>query len=138
MTLNEIFQNYRTIAVVGMSKNSEKASNYVPMFLKEKGYNIIPINPTAEEIDAMKCYTSISEIPEKIEILNVFRLSEQAYAVVEEAIVRKKEKGDIDVIWLQEGIINDRARELAESNGVHFVQNKCMLKEYNNSKFSNS
>ncbi len=132
MTLNEIFENYKTIAVYGMSKNKEKAAGYVPLYLKQHGYNIIPINPTTSEIDGMKSYSTLSEVPDKIQILNVFRPSELALQVVEEAIERKKNKGDIEVIWLQEGIINDKAKELAEKNGINFVQDKCMLKEFIN------
>lgn len=138
MTIKEIFRNYKNIAVYGMSKNREKAASYVPLYLKEQGYNIIPINPTTNEIEGMKCYSNIAEIPDKIDILNVFRPSEQALAVVEEAIERKKTKGDIEIIWLQEGIINDKAKELAENNGIHFIQDKCMLKEFHSYKLSDS
>lgn len=130
MTFKEIFDNYKTIAVYGMSSNPLKPSNYVPALLKNNGYNTIPVNPMADEIDGMKSYKSLNDIPENIEILNVFRPSEQALGVVQEAIERKKAKGDIKLIWLQEGIINDEARELALANGIEFIQDRCMKKEF--------
>lgn len=132
MSFKPIFDKYRTIAVYGMSTNPAKASNEVPALLESAGYNIIPINPVAQEIDGKKSYPKIADIPDKIEILNVFRPSEQALDVVKEAIERKKEKGDIYVIWLQEGIVNDEAKKLAEENGIEFVQDRCMKKEYQN------
>ncbi len=130
MSYKQIFDKYRTIAVYGMSTNPAKPSNEVPALLESAGYNIIPINPVAQEINGKKSYPKIADIPDKIEILNVFRPSEQALDVVKEAVERKKEKGDIEVIWLQEGIRNDEAKKLAEENGIEFVQDRCMKKEY--------
>ncbi len=130
MSYKQIFDKYRTIAVYGMSTNPAKPSNEVPALLESAGYNIIPINPVAQEINGKKSYPKIADIPDKIEILNVFRPSEQALDVVKEAVERKKEKGDIEVIWLQEGIRNDEAKKLAEENGIEFVQDRCMKIEY--------
>jgi len=130
MTIREIFDKYKTIAVYGMSTNEVKPSNYVPVFLMNQGYNIIPLNPVASEIAGQKVQKNILDIPDNIDILNVFRPSEQVLEVVEEAVERKKQKGDIKLIWLQEGIINDDAKKLAESHGIEFIQDKCMLKEY--------
>ena len=132
MSIKSIYEDYKTIAVYGMSSNPSKPSNFVPAFLESVGYNIIPINPTAAEIDGKKAYPKLMDIPDKIEILDVFRPSDMALGVVQEAVERKKEKGDIYVVWLQEGIINDDAKKLAEENGIEFVQNRCMLKEYKN------
>jgi len=132
MTIKEIFDNYKTIAVYGMSSNESKAAHYVPAFLLSKGYNIKPINPIADEIAGQKVYRNIMDIPDKIDILNVFRPSKDALGVVEEAVKRKKEKGDIDLIWLQEGIINYDAEALAKENGIEFIQDRCMYKEYLN------
>ncbi len=132
MTMQEIYSNYKTIAVYGMSTNPAKPAHNVPEFLDSKGYNIIPINPGADEIIGKKAYARLADIPDEIDILDVFRPSEQALGVVEEAVERKKAKGDIKLIWLQEGIINDEAKKLAEENGIEFIQDKCMLKEYKN------
>jgi len=132
MSIKDIFEKYKTIAVYGMSTNDVKPSHYVPTFLLSQGYKIIPINPVANEIAGQKAYKNIIDIPEDIEILNVFRPSNLVLEVVEEAIERKKQRGDIDLIWLQEGIVNDEAKKIAESFGIEFIQDRCMLKEYKN------
>jgi uncharacterized protein len=132
MTIKEIFDIYKNIAVVGMSTNSSKPAQKVPAYLHSKGYNIIPVNPMADEIIGLKAYKNIADIPDNIDIVNVFRPSNDALAVVEKAVERKKSKGDVKLIWLQEGIINDNAKKLAEDNGIEFIQDKCMHKEYAN------
>ena len=132
MTFKEIFDNYKIIAVYGMSTNGAKPSHHVPAFLLSQGYNIIPVNPVANEIAGQKVYKNLFDIPDEIEILNVFRPSALALEVVQEAVERKKAKGDIKLIWLQEGIINDEAKKLAEDNGIEFIQDRCMYKEYQN------
>ena len=119
------FYSLKNIAVVGMSKNPEKAAYYVPKYLADKGYNIIPINPTADEILGKKCYQKINEVDEPIDIVDVFRPSDQVMPVVEEAI-KKKPK----VIWLQEGIHNQEAEDLARKAGIEVVFNRCMLAEH--------
>jgi Predicted CoA-binding protein len=129
--IREIFENYHTIAVYGMSKNPEKAAHRVPAFLLAKGYVIIPVNPSADMILNQRSYSNLKEVEEQIDIIEVFRPSEEALSIVQEAIERKKEKGDIGVIWLQEGIQNEEAKMLAEKNGIIFIQERCMFKEYN-------
>jgi len=119
------FYSLKNIAVVGMSKNPEKAAYYVPKHLADRGYNIIPVNPTADEIMSKKCYHEINEVNESIDIVDVFRPSDQVMPVVEDAI-KKKPK----VIWLQEGIHNQEAEELARKAGIEVVFNRCMLAEH--------
>lgn len=119
------FYSLKNIAVVGMSKNPEKAAHYVPKYLADKGYNIIPVNPTTDEILGRKCYHEINEVNESIDIVDVFRPSDQVMPIVEEAI-KKKPK----VIWLQEGIHNKEAEELARNAGIEVVFNRCMLAEH--------
>ncbi|HSF27764.1 MAG TPA: CoA-binding protein [Nitrosopumilaceae archaeon] len=119
------FYSLKNIAVVGMSKNPEKAAHYVPKYLADKGYNIIPVNPTTDEILDRKCYHEINEVNELIDIVDVFRPSDQVMPIVEEAI-KKKPK----VIWLQEGIHNKEAEELARNAGIEVVFNRCMLAEH--------
>lgn len=113
------------IAVVGMSKNSSKAAHYVPKYLSENGYDITPVNPTTDEILGKKCYHHVSEIEEEIDIVDIFRPSDQVLSVIQEAI-KKKPK----VIWLQEGIHNSEAEELARKAGITVVFNRCMLAEH--------
>ncbi len=119
------FYELKNIAVVGMSKNPEKAAHYVPKYLAEKGYNIIPVNPTANEILGKKCYHELSDIPEHIDIVDVFRPSEQVMPVISEAIKLKPK-----VIWLQEGIHNIEAESLAQKAGIEIIFNRCMLAEH--------
>ena len=113
------------VVVVGMSKNSSKAAHYVPKYLADNGYDVIPVNPTTDEILGKKCYSSISEIDGNIDIIDVFRPSDQILPVIQEAI-KKKPK----VIWLQEGIHNPEAEELAKKAGIKVVFNRCMLAEH--------
>ena len=115
----------KKVVVIGMSKNSQKAAHFVPKYLFDNGYDITPVNPTSEEILGKKCYNSISEINEEIEIVDIFRPSDQVLPFVQEAI-KKKPK----VIWLQEGIHNSEAEELARKEGITVIFNRCMLAEH--------
>jgi uncharacterized protein len=116
----------KDIAVVGMSKNMEKAAHYVPKYLIEKGYNVIPVNPTTSEILGRKSYSSISEVPENIDIIDVFRRSEDVPNVIVDAM---KKKG-IKYIWMQEGIYNEEAESKAKENGFDVIYNRCMMAEH--------
>jgi len=122
--IKQIF-SLKNVAVIGMSKHQEKAAHYVPKYLSQNGYNIIPVNPTADEILDKKCYPSVEDIPEPIDIVDVFRPSDQVLPVVQQAI-KKKPK----VIWLQEGIHNAEAEDLARKEGIKVVFNRCMLAEH--------
>ncbi|HEY5735979.1 MAG TPA: CoA-binding protein [Nitrosopumilus sp.] len=113
------------VVVVGMSKNASKAAHYVPKYLSDNGYDVTPVNPTTDEILGKKCYGSISEIDGEIDIVDIFRPSDQVMPVVQEAI-KKKPK----VIWLQEGIHNSEAEDLAKKAGIKVVFNRCMLAEH--------
>ena len=115
----------KKVVVIGMSKNSQKAAHFVPKYLSDNGYDITPVNPTCEEILGEKCYNSVSEINEEIEIVDIFRPSDQVLPFVKEAI-KKKPK----VIWLQEGIHNSEAEELARKEGIKVIFNRCMLAEH--------
>jgi len=115
----------KKVVVIGMSKHSSKAAHFVPKFLLDNGYDITPVNPTAKEILGKKCYDSVLEIDEEIEIVDIFRPSDQVLPFVQEAI-KKKPK----VIWLQEGIHNSEAEELARKEGIKVVYNRCMLAEH--------
>lgn len=124
--LRKIYQ-LKNIAVVGMSKNEEKAGNFVPKYLIEHGYNVIPVNPTITEVLGRKSYPTIADIPEKVDIVDIFRKSEDVPTVVEDAI---KKKDQIKVIWMQEGIYNEEAEKKAKENGMDVVYNRCMMAEH--------
>lgn len=120
------FFDLKNIAVVGMSKNEGKAAHYVPKYLISVGYNVIPVNPTASEIQGRKSYLAVSNVTEKIDIVDIFRPSEDVQAVVEDAL--KKE--GIKVIWMQEGIYSEEAERMAREKGIEVVYNRCMLVEH--------
>ncbi len=130
MNKKEIFENYNNIAVFGMSTDPAKPAHTVPLYFIQKGYNVVPINPRADEIAGKKAYGSIDEVPGEIDILNVFRPSDECLEIVEKAVKRHREKGDIKLIWLQEGIVNNEAEKIALENGIDFIQNECLFKEY--------
>jgi len=115
----------KKVAVIGMSKHSSKAAHYVPRYLSENGFEITPINPTANEILGKKCYSSVLDVDGSIDIVDIFRPSDEVLPFVKDAI-KKKPK----VIWLQEGIHNSEAEELARKEGIIVVFNRCMLAEH--------
>jgi hypothetical protein len=115
----------KKVVVIGMSKNSSKAAHFVPKYLTDNGYDITPVNPTADKILGKNCYDSISEIDGEIDIVDIFRPSDDVLPFVIDAI-KKKPK----VIWLQEGIHNFEAEELARKEGIKVVFNRCMLAEH--------
>ena len=120
------FYGLKNIVVVGMSKNEGKAAHYVPKYLINHGYNVIPVNPTANEILGRKSYPAVSSVPEKIDIVDIFRPSKDVPAVVRDAL--KKE--GIKVIWMQEGIYSEEAERVAKEKGIKVVYNRCMLAEH--------
>ena len=120
------FYDLKNIAVVGMSKNEGKAAHYVPKYLIGLGYNVIPVNPTAGEIQGRKSYPAVSSVPEKIDIVDIFRPSEDVPAVVQDAL----KKDGIKVIWMQEGIYSEEAERMAKEKGIEVVYNRCMLAEH--------
>ena len=123
-TINKIF-TMRSIAVVGMSPKPQRPSHYVALYLKENGYNIIPVNPGQSEIAGMKSYSNLLEIPSKVDIVDVFRRSEHVVPIVKEAI-----KINAKAIWLQDGVINEEAAQVATSKNLLFVMNDCMLRRH--------
>src|ERR671929_480068 len=121
------FYQLKNIAVVGVSKNEEKPSHQVPKYLVEHGYNVIPVNPTLSEVLGRKAYPTIADIPEKVDIVDVFRKSEDIPAVINDAL---KKKDVIKVFWMQLGIYNEDAEKKAKENGIDVVYNRCMLVEH--------
>ncbi len=115
----------KKITVVGMSKHARKAAHFVPKYLSENNYEITPVNPNADEILGIKSYDEISQVDGEIEVVDVFRPSDQVLPIIIESI-KKKPK----VIWLQEGIHNEEAEELARKAGIKVVFNRCMLAEH--------
>lgn len=119
--LRQILLSVKTIAVVGLSSNPEKDSHGIAAYLKSQGYRIIPVNPTAEEILGEKSYPDLSSIPEKVDVVQVFRKPEDVPPVVNEAI-----QIGAKVVWMQEGIRHEEAAKKAREAGLQVVMNACM------------
>ena len=124
MTIESIL-NYRTIAVVGISDDPERPSHFVSSFLESHGYKIIPVNPKLTEWEGKKSYPDLLSIPEKVDVVDIFRRSEAVPPIVDEAIKIKAK-----VVWMQEGIVNEEAAAKARDAGIEVVMDRCMKKEY--------
>ncbi len=123
--VTEILKTSRTIAVVGLSSRSHRPSYGVAQYLQSAGYRIIPVNPEESEVLGQKCYARLEDIPERVDIVDVFRRSEFVPEIVEAAI-RIGARG----VWLQEGVIHAEAAERGRRAGLVVVVNKCILKEH--------
>jgi predicted CoA-binding protein len=123
--IKKVLENSKVIAVVGLSAKTERDSYNVASYLKNHGYKIIPVNPGQDEILGEKCYASLSDIPEKVDVVDIFRRPEHIPPIVDEAI-----KIGAKVIWLQLGIRNDEAAQKALDAGKTVIQDKCMLQEH--------
>lgn len=128
--MKDILTKYKKVAVYGMSTNPEKAAHGIPKFMLNAGLTVYPVNPRAEEILEQKSYPSIMDVEGEIEILNVFKRSEDTPDVIREAIARKEAKGDVKAIWLQLGIANEESKKLAEDAGIEYIEDKCIMVEY--------
>lgn len=120
------FYIFRNIAVVGMSRDPAKEANSVPKYMIERGYNIIPVNPLATEILGRRTYSRISDIKSQVDIIDIFRPSNDVLPVVEDSI----KKHGISVIWLQQGIHNVEAEKIALDNKIEVVFNRCIMAEH--------
>ena len=123
--LMKVLKESKTIAVVGCSRDPEKEAHRIPKYLKEHGYRIIPVNPFADKILGERVYKRLSDIKEPVDVIDVFRPSEECLDVVKEAIKIKPK-----VIWMQLGIKNKEAAELAKENGIKVVMDRCMMVEH--------
>jgi len=121
----EILNSSRVVAVVGLSAKPDRPSYRVASYLKENGYKIIPVNPDIREILGEVSYPDLSSIPEPVDVVNIFRRSEEVPAIVEEAI-----RIGSKVVWMQEGVTNDEAAVRAREAGLLVVMDRCMLKEH--------
>lgn len=118
------------MAVVGLSGNPDKASYRVANYLQSVGYRIIPVNPFVDEVLGEKSYKSLLDVPETIEIVDIFRPAEAVPSIVEEAIQLKNRVGSPKVIWMQLGIVNEEAAKRAKEAGFTVVMDRCMMREH--------
>ena len=121
----KILNDYRSIAVVGASPNPERISHQVAGYLIEQGYRVSLINPTVTEIMGRTSYPDLSSIPEPVEVVDIFRRSDQIEPIVDEAI-----KIGAKAVWMQEGVVNEAAADKARDSGLLVVMDKCMRHEH--------
>jgi len=124
-TIAEIL-DYETIAVVGCSSTPGKDAHEIPAYMQRHGYRIVPVNPTVEEVLGERSYESLSAVEAEVDVVDVFRPSEEVAGIVDEAI----ERGDVKVVWTQLGIRDDEAAARAEEAGLLVVQNRCVKVEH--------
>lgn len=123
--ITDLLKKSKTIAVVGLSDSPFRASHGVSAYMQAQGYKIVPVNPTIESALGESSYSSLLDVKEKIDIVDVFRRSEFVPDVVDQAIQMK-----VPVIWLQEGVIHETAAEKARQAGITVIMDKCILKEH--------
>jgi predicted CoA-binding protein len=123
--MTELLRSAKRIAVVGLSDNPMRVSHGVSAYMQSHGYRIIPVNPRINSALGEKAYVSLLEVPEKIDVVNIFRRPEFVEEVVEQAIQIK-----VPAIWMQEGVIHERAAEKARAAGIFVVMDRCILKEH--------
>ena len=130
----EVMRRYRTIAVVGASKNPEKEAYTVPAYLRGHGYTIVPVNPTTDSVDGLKAYPALADIPtelaKKVEVVDVFRPSEELPQVARQVAEMKKRTGRPFVFWAQLHLENEEAKRILEEAKVEYVMDKCMRVEH--------
>ncbi len=127
---SEVVRQYKVIAVVGASKNQEKEAYTVPKYMQDHGYKIVPVNPTADQVLGEKAYPSIKELPaelaKQIDMVNVFRPSEELPQIAQQVVEMRKKYGRPLVFWAQLGLENDEAKRALSKNGIPYVMDACL------------
>jgi predicted CoA-binding protein len=118
------------VAVIGCSSTPGKAAHDVPKYLLEHGYDVVPVNPFADEIFGRRAYDDLAAVEERVELVEVFRPSEEVPGVVDQVLDRVDDREDVRAIWLQLGISHDDAAARAEAAGLRVVQDRCMKVEH--------
>jgi uncharacterized protein len=129
MTTKEILEKYNKIAVIGFSDNPDRDSNKIALYMLKNGYKVYGVNPKLDgkNIDGVQCYKSLQDIPDEIEIIDIFRLSIAVLPIVQDVL---KLNYRPKVIWTQFGIFNEEAKSLALENGFEYIENKCIFVEH--------
>jgi len=125
ITRKELLLSSKVVAIVGLSPKEDKPSNTVAKYLRDAGYKVIPVNPGYDEILGEKCYHALSDIAERVDIVDIFMRADSVMPVVEEAVTIKPV-----CIWLQLGIVNEEAKQTAENHGIMFFMDVCIKKEH--------
>jgi predicted CoA-binding protein len=138
--IRDILKRYKTVAVVGVSRDPSKDSRRVAEYLKNHGFHVIPVNPFIDEALGERAYKSLLDIPDEvqktIEVVDIFRPSDDVPPIVEQAIQLKKRHGKPYVVWMQLGIISTQAAEMAREAGLTVIMDHCMMREHNHLFYS--
>jgi hypothetical protein len=127
--IREILRSSKKIAVVGLSEREDRASKYVAMYLQNEGYTIYPVNPNITEWHGLKAYDSLTDLPEKVDIVDVFRRSSEVLPLAGDAV-----DSGAKVFWLQQGVVNDQAAAVASEAGMTVVMDTCIMVEHKSMK----
>jgi predicted CoA-binding protein len=125
LTIQRVLHSAGTIAVVGLSRNELRASNFVGYYLKRHGYRVIPVNPGEADILGEKCYPSLRDIPEPVDVVNVFRAPDALPAIARETVAIHA-----GTLWCQFGVINEEGARIAEEGGVTVIMDRCLKVEH--------
>jgi predicted CoA-binding protein len=123
--VEDILTRFRRVAVVGLSPKADRPSYGVASYLRDQGFEVIPVNPSATEVLGLKSYPDLSSIPGPVEIVNIFRRSEDVGPIVEDAITIGAK-----AVWMQDGVVNEEAAKKARNAGLKVVMNECMMREH--------
>ena len=123
--IDYILKNYKTIAVVGLSKNVYRPSHDIAQYLLRNNYKVIPVNPGYSEVLGLKCYKSLLDIPEEVEVVNIFRRSDQVVPIVEQAVAVGAK-----AVWMQLGVYNEQAATIARNAGLMVIMDSCIKIEH--------
>jgi uncharacterized protein len=123
--IEDLLKNSKTIAVVGLSSDPEKTSYRVARYMQECGYKIIPVNPTIKEVLGEKAFASLRDIPQEVDIVDVFRRSEDVPPIADDAVAIKAK-----ALWMQSGIVNNTAAKKAEKAGLKVIMDHCIMREH--------
>jgi uncharacterized protein len=125
LTIQRVLQSANTIAIVGLSGNELRASHFVGFYLKRHGYRVIPVNPRETEILGEQCYASLLDVPEPVDIVNVFRAPDALPAIARDAVAI-----NAGTLWCQFGVINEEGAQIAEDGGVTVIMDRCLKVEH--------
>jgi uncharacterized protein len=127
--IRTILKESKTIAVIGISEREDRASKYVSEYMQREGYTIFPVNPNIEEWNGIKAFDSVTDIPVEIDIVDVFRRSSQVLPLAGDAV-----DAGAKVMWLQQGVVNEQAAEVASNAGITVIMDSCIMVEHKSMK----
>ena len=132
MTMKEIINSTKTIAIIGLSSSPYRTSHRIGKYLLDAGFTIIPVNPNEESVFGLKNYPKMSDVPENIEIdmVDIFRNRRYSADMVQEIVNWSESSGQKPVIWTQIGVSSDEAKRIASKNGITFIEDKCLMVEH--------